>query len=92
MRKQIKYTDEDIGPLRVVKDFLPSPDQLILRDDKVKITISLSRSSVDFFKSMAKRNRTQYQKMIRSLLDHYASQHKYSARNRADRTGVRRPG
>ena len=75
MRKRIKYTDENMGPVQVVKDFLPPPHELVLRDDKVKITIALSKSSVRFFKRMAKQNRTQYQKMIRSLLDHYASQY-----------------
>jgi predicted DNA binding CopG/RHH family protein len=75
MRKRTKYTDEEIGPVRVVRDFLPPPNELVLRDDKVKITIALSKSSVRFFKRMARQNRTPYQKMIRSLLDHYVSLH-----------------
>ncbi len=75
MRKRTNYTDEEIGPVQVVKDFLPPPHELVLRDDKVKITIALSKSSVRFFKRMARQNRTQYQKMIRSLIDHYVSQH-----------------
>ena len=39
----------------------------------VKVTIALSRSSVEFFKKEAKRYNTQYQKMIRRLLDEYAA-------------------
>ena len=50
MKRRIKYTDEPMGELRMVKDFLPSPDQLVLKEDKVKVTISLSRESVEFFK------------------------------------------
>ena len=73
MRKRIRYTDEAIGEVRVVKDFLPSPDQLVLREDSVKVTISLSKSSVDYFKRVASENRTQYQKLIRKVLDLYAS-------------------
>lgn len=73
MRKQIRYTDEPLGRLRVVKDFLPSPDQLVLREDSVKVTISLSKSSVDYFKRVASENRTQYQKLIRKVLDLYAA-------------------
>lgn len=87
----MQYTGDSIGELRVAKDFLPPPDQLVLREEKVKITISLSKSSVTFFKLIARKNRTQYQKMIRSLLDHYASQHQkplHSApRSRTRRTG-----
>jgi len=73
MRKRIKYTDEAMGEVRVVKDFLPSPDQLVLREESVKVTISLSKSSVDYFKRVASENRTQYQKLIRKVLDLYAS-------------------
>ena len=34
------------------------------------------RGSVDFFKNEAKKNNTQYQKMIRRLLDLYAAHHR----------------
>jgi hypothetical protein len=54
MKSKIKYTDEPMGELRVVKDFLPSPDQLVLKEDNVKVTISLSKSSINFFKNEAK--------------------------------------
>ena len=75
MKRSQKYRDEPLGRLEVVKDFLPSPDQLVLRDDGVKITISLSKRSVDFFKRHAARSKVPYQKMIRSLLDTYARHH-----------------
>jgi len=74
MKSSIKYTDEPIGELKVVKDFLPSPEQLILKDENVKITIALKKSSVDFFKSEAKKHHTSYQGMIRELVDWYAVQ------------------
>lgn len=75
MKRAIRYTNEPMGSLRVVQDFLPSPEQLAFREEKVKVTISLSRASLDFFKSQAHRHRTPYQKMIRNLLDAYAVQH-----------------
>lgn len=75
MKKAIKYTNEPMGKVRVVKDFLPSPDQLAFKEEKVKVTISLSRNSLDFFKDQAQRHQTAYQKMIRNLLDAYALQH-----------------
>ena len=39
MKRNRKYRDEPLGRLEVVKDFLPPPDELVLRDDGVKITI-----------------------------------------------------
>ena len=41
--------------------------------------ISLNKSSIDFFKKKAKEQRTSYQKMIRRLIDWYASQQQKSA-------------
>ena len=69
------YTDEPLGELRVVDDFLPSPEELAFKEDNVKVTIGLSRRSIDFFKKQARRHRTPYQKMIRRLLDAYAAHH-----------------
>jgi predicted DNA binding CopG/RHH family protein len=79
MKNKIKYTDEPMGELRIIKDFLPSPDQLVLREENVKITISLKKSSVDFFKKEAQRHRISYQKMIRRVIDWYASQYQKNA-------------
>ncbi len=73
MKRTIKYTDETIGRVKVVADFLPSPEQLALKDETVKVTIALSKTSVDFFKNEAKKYNTQYQKMIRRLLDEYSA-------------------
>ena len=79
MKRRIKYTDEPMGELKIIKDFLPPPDQLVLKEDKVKVTISLSKGSVDFFKKEAKKQRTSYQKMIRQVIDFYTSQYQKSA-------------
>jgi predicted DNA binding CopG/RHH family protein len=79
MRRKIKYTDEPMGELRVIKDFLPPPEQLILKEDNVKVTISLSKSSIDFFKRQAAKHQISYQKMIRRVVDYYASQYQKDA-------------
>jgi hypothetical protein len=79
MKNKIKYSDEPMGELRVVRDFLPSPEQLVLKEENVKITIWLKKSSVDFFKKEAQRHRIPYQKMIRRVIDWYASQYQKSA-------------
>jgi len=73
MKKKIEYTDEPLGDLRIIDDFLPPPEQLAFKEETVKITISLSKVSVDFFKREAMEHNTQYQKMIRRLLDHYVT-------------------
>lgn len=59
MTVKIRYTNEPIGDPKVVRDFLPSPQELAFRDEDVKITITLSRKSVDFFKSEAAKRDTQ---------------------------------
>ncbi len=78
MKKKIKYTNEPMGELKVIKDFLPSPEKLVLKEENVKVTISLSKSSIKFFKGIAKKHHTQYQKMIREILDVYSSHYNQS--------------
>lgn len=73
MKKEIKYTNEPMGKLRIVRDFLPSPEELVLKGENVKVTLSLSKSSIEFFKHMAKEHHTHYQKMIREVLDIYTA-------------------
>ena len=75
MKKKTKYSEGPIGDVKIVKDFLPSPSELAFKEEQVKVTIGLSKSSVDFFRKEAKRNNTQYQRMIRNLLDLYVAQH-----------------
>ena len=69
------YADEPLGDVRVIDDFLPRPEDLVFNEENVKVTLGLSRRSVDFFKREAKKHHTQYQKMIRRLLDLYAARH-----------------
>lgn len=38
MKKKIIYTDEPLGELQVVEDFLPPPEQLVFKEEKAKIT------------------------------------------------------
>ena len=68
----VRYTKGEIGRMRVIDDFLPAPSDLVLREDNVKVTLSLSRRSLDFFKREARKRRVPYQRMIRALVDTYA--------------------
>jgi hypothetical protein len=71
MSSKIKYSDEPIGEVQLVPDFLPSPAELAFREEGVKVTLALSKKSIEFFKSEAAKHQTQYQRMIRRLLDAY---------------------
>jgi predicted DNA binding CopG/RHH family protein len=70
--RTVRYTAGEIGRVRLIKNFLPAPDDLVLREDNVKVTLSLSRRSLDFFKREAKKRHVPYQRMIRALVDTYA--------------------
>ena len=94
MTARIKYADEPIGNPKVVADFLPAPEDLVLRDEGVKVTLALSRRSVEFFKQQASKHNTQYQRMIRRLLDVYAAHHgreRPASRTAGDSASSRRP-
>lgn len=75
-KHKTKYTNEPIGKIKIVDDFLPKPKDLVLKEETTKITLSLTKSSVDFFKNIAARHHTQYQTMIRALIDQYASRYR----------------
>lgn len=76
MSKTIQYSDEPIGDFKLVTDFLPSPEELSLKNENTKVTISLSSESVTYFKNVAKQHHMQYQKIIRQLLDEYVAHQK----------------
>ena len=75
MSKRINYQDEPIGQVTRVEDFLPPPSQLIPKEETVKVTLTLSKESVEFFKSEAQKNNVSYQRMIRTLVDRYVEQY-----------------
>lgn len=89
MSVKIKYSDEPLGTLKIVRDFLPRPQDLVFRDEGVKVTIALSKRSVEFFKGEARKHNTQYQRMIRRLLDAYAEHHSRRPTTRSARTRAR---
>ena len=71
-KRSVDYTTGEMGAVKIIKDFLPRPSELVMKDDNVKVTLSLSRRSIDFFKREAKKQSVPYQKMIRALVDGYA--------------------
>ena len=82
-----KYRVGDIlegtfGKVQVVEDFLPSPEELIFKKEpeKVKVTLTLEKRSVDFFKKEAGKLGGSYQRMMRNLLSDYADKRSRSSR------------
>jgi uncharacterized protein (DUF4415 family) len=81
MKSRIEYTDAPpdveraLDGAKPVFDFLPPPEKLVLKKEKQKVTIMLSKESVEFFKRAAKENGVKYQTMINNLLDSYARHH-----------------
>lgn len=74
IKKIAKLPDQPVGELKRVADFLPGPEQLVIPEETVKVTLSLTKSSIEFFKKEARKHKTKYQKMIRELVDRYAKQ------------------
>jgi predicted DNA binding CopG/RHH family protein len=56
----------------IIEDFLPHPQELVFKEDNVKVTLELSRRSITLFKRYAGKNGCKYQRMIRTLIDQYA--------------------
>lgn len=71
----VQYTDNaelpDMEHLEKIADFLPKPEDLVFRPKGVKVTITLSEDSLNYFKTQAERLHTPYQRMIRNLIDEY---------------------
>ena len=88
---KIKYTAEPLGRTQVVTDFLPSPSELAFREEGMKVTLALSKKSIEFFKSEATKHHTQYQRMIRRLLDSYVDAQSLSLRSSETRQKRRAP-
>jgi hypothetical protein len=89
MSAKIKYTNEPIEA-KVILDVLPPPEKLAFREEGVKVTIALSKKSVEFFKSEASKHHTQYQRMIRKLIDSYVDSYAEPRTHRSTRTASKR--
>jgi len=75
MKKKMIEPNKPIGKMTRVNDFLPPPEELVIPQETVKVTIALSKLSIGFFKHQAKQHHTKYQKMIRQLVDRYAMEY-----------------
>jgi len=62
-----------VGKMKRVAEYFPPPEKLAMPEETVKVTIALTKRSLEFFKQEARKHRSKYQKMIRELVDRYAS-------------------
>jgi hypothetical protein len=72
MKTKIRYTNEPINS-RPTRDIFPSPEELMRSEEKQRVTLELTKSSLDYFKNVAQKNNASYQVMIRRLVDFYAN-------------------
>ena len=56
----------------IIKDFLPPPEQLIRKQPTQKVTISLTKNSLKFFKKAGKKSHIPYQQLIRKVVEQYS--------------------
>lgn len=86
-----KYTNDPDFPgdenLKVVEDFLPSPEVLARAEVVEKVTLALSEESLEWFRNEAKAQKMPYQRMIRKVLQSYTDNQKAKTHSReASRT------
>lgn len=84
IRKRTQYKNapkgiaEAIDSSEIIEDFLPRPKELVFKKETVKVTMNLSKESVDFFKKRSQKYGVPYQKMINALVDKYAQRYRHS--------------
>ena len=76
MKRKTKYDpDRPYGKLTVIKDDLPSPEELAESFKTKKITIDVEEITLDFFRKRAERTRSKYQRLMREVLKEYAKKY-----------------
>ena len=75
MKYKIRHDDFPSSHARVIKNYLPPPEELLPPGSLLKVTIALDEESVDFFKKQADLHGGKYQRMMREVLLRYAQHH-----------------
>jgi len=80
MKRKITYTDappeieEAIENGKIIANFLPPPEQLVLKRSIEEVTIPLTNGSLDFYKRYARKQKTSFKEAICKVLDNFALQ------------------
>ena len=78
MSNKTKYTnapadvEQSLDNAITIDDFLPSPEKLVRKTEKEKITIAIDKHNLDLYKQYAKKHNAKYQTMINGVLGSYA--------------------
>lgn len=78
-KNNTKLDNKVISKASNFKSLMPSLDQLAQKEDSIKVTLSLTKASVEYFKQEARKREVCYQVMIRNLIDEYVKY--YSSQN-----------
>lgn len=70
-KSKTKFDDKPATKANGFKSLMPSLDKLAQKEDSIKITLSLTKASVEYFKNEAAKREVCYQVMIRNLIDEY---------------------
>jgi predicted DNA binding CopG/RHH family protein len=78
--KKHKIVEGTFGRMQEVEDFLPAPEELVFREtpEMVKVTLTVHKETIDFFKQEAARLDAPYQLMIRNLLSEYVKRYQHN--------------
>ncbi len=57
---KIRYSDEPLARLKIVRDFPPPPEDLVFRDEGVKVTIAVSSAVSNSSRDEARRHDSPY--------------------------------
>ena len=74
-KSKTKSSDEPIGDLNRITDFLPPPQELLPQEEVIKITLTVDIDTIEIFKEMAGKHGTKYQRMMREVLKGYAKKY-----------------
>lgn len=69
--KNKNITNKNTTKTANLTSLLPSLDKLAQKEDSVKVTLSLTKATVEYFKKEAAKREVCYQVMIRNLIDEY---------------------
>jgi hypothetical protein len=70
MKNTINYSDEPMQ-IGAVVDILPSPAQLAAMARTERATLTLTKTTLDYFRAAAKKEDVSYNVLIRNALDEY---------------------
>lgn len=75
MNNKITYTDENLEFGEIVEDFLPHPNELILKQKKVKIFMELTEENILFLQREATKKNISDQGLIELIINEYINNH-----------------